>query len=99
VSWLTRKSIQEINFSYNQDCQRKAAAYKKRMPIARCACGFEILVLPDLRAMNRAIKNHMTEHKQAGNGRERLSAFHSLTEFLTEQVLIVASKMNLSNLN
>ena len=95
MSWLTRKSIQEINFSSNQDRQRKAAAYKKRMPIARCACGFEILVLPDLRAMNRAIKNHVTEHKQAGYG----LMSDLLEEFLTEQILVMASKVNLPNVS
>ena len=64
--------------------------YKKRMPIARCVCGFEILVLPDLKAMNLAISNHLTAHKKALVGS---------AERLTEQVLIVASKMNLATLN
>jgi len=96
---MTKKGIQESNFIFNQDRNDKFVAHKKCRPIIRCACGFEILVLPDLKAMNRAIKNHVTEHKQAGDGRKRISAFDSLTEFLTEQVLIVASKMNLPNLN
>ena len=87
---MTRKSIQEINFSPNQDCQRKVAAYKKHMPIAQCVCGFEILVVPDLKAMNLAINKHLAAHKKARDGSE---------ERLTEQVLIVASKMNLATLN
>jgi hypothetical protein len=43
--------------------------------------------------MNRAIKNHVAEHKQADYG----LVPESLEEFLTEQILIVASEMNLPN--
>lgn len=66
----------------------KVAALKKRMPIVRCACGSEILVLPDLKAMNIAIENHVAEHKKERDSSEKVTAF------LTEQVLIIASKMN-----
>ena len=65
----------------------KVVALKKRMPIVRCVCGSEILVLPDLKAMNIAIDNHVAEHKKERDGSKRL------TKFLTEKVLIVASKM------
>jgi hypothetical protein len=92
---MKRKSIQEINFSSSQDSKSKPA-HKKRMPIVRCACGSEILVVPDLRAMNRAIKNHVAEHKQAGDSSDRLA---SLTEFLTERVLMVSSKIELPTVN
>ncbi len=64
----------------------------KSMPTVRCVCGFKILVIPDLKAMNRAIKNHLAKHKQAHIKSERLAFFE---ESLAEQVLIVASKMNL----
>jgi hypothetical protein len=87
---MTRKSIQEINFSSNKDDQRKTAKYKKSMPISRCTCGFEILVVPDLKAMNFAINKHLNAHKKTHNCSE---------EKLTEHVLIVAGKMNLATLN
>jgi hypothetical protein len=45
--------------------------------------------------MNRAIKNHLAEHKQADYG----LLFDSLEEFLTEQILRTASKMNLPNVS
>jgi hypothetical protein len=86
---VKRKSIQEINFS-DQVRQRKFAVHKKRMPLVGCTCGFEILVLPDLKAMNRALDNHVVQHKKVGYSAERLR------KFLSDQVLIVASKMNLS---
>jgi hypothetical protein len=87
------KNVQEINLSNGQGCKSRFTAKKERMPIVRCVCGFEILVVPDLKAMDRAIKNHVAEHKQANKGSKRL------TEFLTEHVLIVASKINLVTIN
>ena len=86
---MSRKSIQEINFSSDHDRQRKVSVHKKRMPIVRCVCGSEILVVPDLKAMNLAINKHLAKHKKAGDGPKKL------IEFLTGQVLIVASKINL----
>jgi hypothetical protein len=80
---MTGKSIQEINFSPNKDGRGKTANYKKSMPIARCTCGFEILVVPDLKAMNLAINKHLNADKKARNCSE---------EKLTERVLIVAAK-------
>ena len=37
---------------------------KERLPIINCDCGAEILVVPDLQAMNRAIKAHVAEHRK-----------------------------------
>jgi hypothetical protein len=86
---------QEINFASLQDRKCKSAKNKKGLPTIRCVCGTRILVVPDLNAMNRAIKNHVAEHKQADYG----LVFDSLEEFLTEQILMVASKMNLPNVS
>ena len=48
-----------------------------------CTCGAKILVVPDFAAMDRAIKNHLAEDKKADE------------QFLTEQVLKIASKQKL----
>jgi hypothetical protein len=85
---MTRKNIQEINFHSDQERKSKAAVHKKGMPIVRCICGSKILLVPDLKAMNRTIKNRLAEHKQADDG----LAFDSLEEFLTEQILMAAAK-------
>jgi len=82
---------QEIHFASNQDSKGNSSKHKKGMPTIRCLCGLRILVIPDLKAMNRAITNHVAEHKQADCG----LVFDSLEEFLTEQILIAASKMKL----
>ena len=88
---MTKKNYQEINFASGQDRKSKSSIHKKGMPTIRCVCGLRILVVPDLKAMNRAIRNHAAEHKKADYG----LMLNSLEEFLTEQILIVASKMNL----
>jgi len=80
---MTKKGIQESNYIYPKDSAGKFVAHKTRMPIIKCVCGFEILIVHDLKAMNRAIKNHAAKHKK--------SYSKKLTDFLTEQVLIVAS--------
>ena len=85
---MKKKGIQESNFIFSKDPIGRFVAHKTRMPIFKCVCGFKILVVPDLKAMNRAIKNHLAEHKQADDG----LAFDSLEEFLTEQILMAAAK-------
>ena len=92
---MTKKNCQKINFASDQGHKCKSAVYKKMMPTIRCVCGCQILVVPDLKAMNRAVKNHLADHKKADYD----LAFDSLEEFLTEQILIVASKMNLPNVS
>jgi hypothetical protein len=83
---MKRNSVHEIDFYSDQHQEREVVVHKIRMPIVRCVCGSEILVVPDLKAMNRAISNHIFEHRQAGYSSEKIS------DFLTEQILIAASK-------
>ena len=40
---------------------------KSRLPIIKCECGYEILLLPDLKAMDQAIQKHLLEHKNRGD--------------------------------
>jgi hypothetical protein len=65
----------------------KGTSKKKKsgsvMPIVRCHCGAKILVVPDLAAMDRAIKAHMAEHKGADE------------QFLIKQILNAAGKQTL----
>ena len=92
---MTKKNLLEINFASSQDSKSKSGELQKGMPTIRCVCGSKILVVPDLKAMNRAIKNHISEHRKADYG----LVPESLEEFLTEQILIVVIKMNLANVS
>ena len=88
---MTKKNCNEINLVRSKVRKGKFTVYKRGMPTISCICGMRILVVPDLKAMNRAIKNHVTKHKQADYDLMP----DSMKEFLTEQILIAARKMNL----
>jgi hypothetical protein len=96
---ITKKSIQEINFTFEQDRKSKFVSHKKGMCTIRCACGFEILVLPDVKAMDRAVENHVAEHRVASGCSESNLALGWLRQFLTAQLLRVASEINLPIVN
>ena len=36
------------------------------MPVITCVCGYEILILPDLKIMGQVIEKHVLEHKNKG---------------------------------
>jgi hypothetical protein len=88
---VSKKSSKGTKLLLNRSRQRKLTVRKKRMPIVKCICGSEILVVPDLNAMNLAIENHVIiKHKTSPDDSERLK------EFLAEQVLLLATKINTS---
>ena len=49
---------------------------KERLPIINCECGTEILVVPDLQAMNRAIKTHAAQHRKEKKKHSERTKFH-----------------------
>ena len=82
---MSKGGIQKSNFVFSKDRISKYVAHKTRTPFVKSVCGFEILVIPDLKAMNRALNNHVSKHGKLPSKR--------LTDFLTEQILIVTSKI------
>ena len=54
----------------------------QKMPIFHCTCGTEILIVPDLVAMNKAIKIHLNQHNKVVN--EFLTEENLTEEILTE---------------
>jgi hypothetical protein len=67
---------------------------KERLPIINCECGAEILVVPDLQAMNRAIKNHVAEHRK----RERTTHKNVITSSKISQLLNLRTLIKMSEL-
>ena len=96
---ISKKNINDLKYALNQKPDAKAPAHLQgeweSMPIIRCVCGAEILVVPDLKAMNQAIENHVAEHtkmgKRSGNGQ---MAPNKLRQFLIGQILTAASLTN-----
>ncbi len=62
---------------------------KERMPTIKCECGAEILMLPDLPAMNRAIKTHANEHRK-----RKRSEQSNISQLLSQLSLIKISAQN-----
>jgi len=81
VESLPIKKIQDTELKINKEIiESYGQKFKSTMPIVKCTCGAKILVVPDLAAMDRAVKNHKANHRTADE------------QFLTEQILEVASK-------
>jgi hypothetical protein len=53
-----------------------------KMPVFSCSCGVKILVVPDLREMDKAIENHIVEHR-------KLSGQILTRDSLTQEILKV----------
>jgi hypothetical protein len=61
----------------------------EQFPIIRCDCGAEILVVPDLQAMNRAIKTHVAWHRRKErNSGKRVLASGKVSELLSQRTLL-----------
>jgi hypothetical protein len=58
---------------------------KAKMPVYTCSCGTEILIVPDLKEMDKAIKTHETEHR-------KLTGKRITQEFITQQILQTMSE-------
>jgi hypothetical protein len=68
---------------------------KKRLPLISCECGAEILLVPDLQAMNRAIKTHVTEHrKKERNIKNNVTPSSKISQLLSQLTLIKMREQN-----
>ena len=68
---------------------------KERLPLIRCECGAEILLVPDLQAMNRAIKTHVTEHiKKTRNTKNNVTTSSKISQLLSHLALMKISEQN-----
>jgi len=67
----------------------------ERLPTIKCECGAEILLVPDLQAMNCAINAHVEEHKKKErNSRSNLSSPSKIGQLLSQLTLIKISTKN-----
>ncbi len=94
---MDKKSVQEANLNSEQEHNGQSFAHEKSMPAIKCRCGTEILVTPDLKAMDQAIKNHVAEHEAESKSSENILSPELLEQYLAEQVLIVTSKTKTIN--
>jgi hypothetical protein len=65
-----------------------------RLPIVKCSCGAEILLIPDVKKMNQAIEAHVLEHtKNIKNTKEAEAEAERVRSELIIKVLDLASEM------
>jgi hypothetical protein len=68
---------------------------KEHLPLITCDCGAQILLLPDLHAMNVAIKAHVTEHrKKEKNPHGNVNASGNISRLLSQLTLLKMSEIN-----
>jgi hypothetical protein len=68
---------------------------KRKMPIIKCSCGTEILVVPDIKAMDRAISRHVAEHNvKAGNSTEKKLVNKKKADYLIRKLLKAVTTVN-----
>jgi hypothetical protein len=72
--------MKQINTSKIEKKIKSKTKTRSVMPTFTCTCGAKILIVPDLNAMNKAIKNHIVEDK------------HVTEQFLSDQVIRALSK-------
>jgi hypothetical protein len=64
---------------------------KGRLPLIKCECGTEILLVPDLKAMDRAIDAHVAEHRKKANNPSRAATSSRISQLLALLTLRKAS--------
>jgi hypothetical protein len=69
---------------------------KKRLPTIKCVCGAEILLVPDLQAMNRAINTHVAQHRKTERKNPEKNEIKSseISELLSQLTITKISQQN-----
>jgi hypothetical protein len=67
--------------------------FKEHLPIITCDCGAEILLVPNLRAMNLAIKAHVAEHRKEDRNAQVKAKTGNINQLLSQLTLIKMSEI------
>ena len=78
-----------------EDKNADSGVLLKSFPLIKCECGFEILLLPDLQAMNRAISAHAAEHeKKERNAMKNTNSIINIRQMLSQLTVKKISEQN-----
>ena len=67
----------------------------KKQKVIKCLCGAEILLLPDIKEMEKAIIQHSESHAEKEKNPKKVEAiFEEIQNYLIRQVLVAASEEN-----
>jgi hypothetical protein len=90
---LSNESKETVNNSKDKNFGT-SAHLNERLPTIKCDCGEEILLLPDLQAMNNAIKNHAFEHFKEVRIDKNKSAIDNISDILSRRVIEKIGEQN-----
>jgi hypothetical protein len=65
---------------------------KRGLPVVHCRCGAEILVIPDVKEMSKAIETHIAVCRLTQQSKNTTATAADLRQVLIAQVLKVASE-------
>jgi len=92
------ENIYEFNQAGAENAEKKASleerGHSASLLTIKCTCGEQILVIPNLAAMNRAIKNHAAKHRRKGlSDGKKSNGYVNVKELLIKQLLEVTSEL------
>jgi hypothetical protein len=67
---------------------------KEHLPLITCDCGAEILLVPDLKAMNLAIEAHVAQHRKNRTDAQRKENASGISERLSQLVIMKLIEIN-----
>jgi hypothetical protein len=71
---------------------------KQSLQVITCECGTDILIVPDLQAMNHAIKAHVKEHRKKEDPLKRtMEPSSNINELLLKLLLKKISNQNVTH--
>jgi hypothetical protein len=80
------EKISNLSDRKNTDTEK---LLKQKLSVITCECGTDILLLPDLKAMNRAINVHVKEHRKKGRpAKKNVKTSSNISELLSQRLLI-----------
>ena len=66
---------------------------RKGLPVIKCSCGFEILLVPDVKVMSKAIEAHAEKHQQkVKDAKASKAEAERISDYLIAQVFEKASR-------
>jgi hypothetical protein len=72
---------------------KKKIVSNKGLPVIKCSCGYEILLVPDIKVMSKAIDDHVETHSQKVKDPKASKAeAERISDYLIAQVFGKASK-------
>jgi hypothetical protein len=82
----------ELSPSFNRGAKLSTKTVQQGLPLIHCRCGTEILLIPDVKAMDSAIETHLSVCPLAYHKKNKTEIKNRLCGHLIRQVLDLAAE-------